>query len=79
MFYVLCFIYVDIHPVHYVILRLSEPSFSSYLLKNVSVTQNAVSFSQIHVELWYLEYQYIEYSLCFEVICKSQKLILYIK
>lgn len=46
MFYVLCFIYVDIHPVHFVILRLSEPSFSSYLLKNVSVTQNAVSFSQ---------------------------------
>lgn len=79
MFYVLCFISVDIHPVHFVILRLSEPSFSSYLLKNVSVTQNAVSFSQIHVELWYLEYQYIEYSLCFEVICKSQKLILYIK
>lgn len=79
MFYVFCFIYVDIHPVHFVILRLSEPSFSSYLLKNVSVTQNAVSFSQIHVELWYLEYQYIEYSLCFEVNCKSQKLILYIK
>lgn len=46
MFYVLCFIYVDIHPVHFVILRLSEPSFSSYLLKNVSVTQNAVLFSQ---------------------------------
>lgn len=70
MFYVLCFIYVDIHPVHFVILRLSKPSFSSYLLKRKT---------QSHVELWYLEYQYIEYNLCFEVICKSQKLKHYTK